>query len=566
MSKHVWLVKLALTIAGGKQMKELKKASKNVDKSQHDALMNIIKWAKDTEYGKEHNFDKINTIEDYQKYVPINDYKDLKPYILRHTKGEENVLFPGKPIMYATTSGTTKDPKWIPITEKYDKECYSGLSKLWFYRILKENSHAFDGYDLSIVGKAVEGYTEDGTPYGSFSGQNYRDIPALLKSSHIVPYPVFKISDYDSRYYTFLRFTIAVNVTIIITGNPSTLIAIHKKAQDWWDRIADDIENGTLSSDLNIDPEVRKEIEEQGKDGLKPNPKRAKELRQLKKKYGEVFPKHYWPNLGSIVTWKCGNSGLYLQHTKNYFPENVKIRDFGYIATEARATMTLDYKCDASVLVCHLLLFEFIKKEDIHEENPKIYKASELQEGQQYYIIVTTPGGLYRYNMNDIIRIDGFYNEFPMVTFIQKGSGVTSLTGEKLHEEQVIISVNEVQEELDMKTNFYIAFADFESSSYHLYVEFEKDYNMSLLEDFCEKVDLKLKEYNEEYKSKRDSDRLKPLVLHTLQRDAFDKFKSECMSRGYRDGQFKLVHLMIDDNRKKMFDELIVEKGITSDL
>jgi hypothetical protein len=564
MSFNVWLIKMALRIAGGKQMRQLKKASKNVAKAEYDSLMNIINWAKDTEYGKKHNFDKIKTIQDFQKYVPINEYKDLKPYILRHTKGEENVLFPGKPIMYATTSGTTKDPKWIPITEKYDKECYSGLSKLWFYTIQKENPHAFDGYDLSIVGKAVEGYTEDGTPYGSFSGQNYRDIPPLLKSRHVCPYPVFKIANYDSRYYTFLRFTIPVNVTIIITGNPSTLIAVHRKAQQWWDKIVEDVEKGTLNADLDIDPEVRREIEEEGKELLKPNPKKAEELRELKRKYGEVYPKYYWPNLGSIVTWKCGNSGLYLQHTKDYFPDNVKIRDFGYIATEARAGMILDYRNNASVLVSHLLFFEFIKKEDINEENPKVYTSSELEEGQQYYIIVTTPGGLYRYYMNDIVRIDGFYNEFPMVTFIQKGAGVTSLTGEKLYEEQLILAMNDVEQSMGMKTNFYIAFADFDSSTYHLYVEFKKDYNKSLLEEFCVNVDKKLKEFNEEYEIKRKSDRLKPLVLHTLKDDAFDKFKTECMERGYRDGQFKLVHLMIDDNRKAMFDKLVVDKGLTS--
>jgi len=88
----------------------------------------------------------------YQKYVPINDYEDLRPYIERHKDGEPNILFPGKPKFYATTSGTTKEPKWIPVTERYYRQVYRIMNQVWFYcwlrvkpRVRQEPFHCRQG-------------------------------------------------------------------------------------------------------------------------------------------------------------------------------------------------------------------------------------------------------------------------------------------------------------------------------------------------------------------------------------------------------------------------------------
>ncbi len=558
-TKNLWLIKLALNIAGKKMWKVLDKKSKNCKKAQNEVLMDIIDWAKDTEYGKKHGFAEIKSASDFQKKVPINDYNDLEPYIKKHTKGEENILFPGKPFIYATTSGTTKEPKWIPITEKYHKECYNGLSKLWFYSLLKENPHIFDGPDLSIVGKALEGYAEDGTPYGSFSGHVYENIPKFLKAIHVTPQEVFRISDYFSRYYCILRFTIAAKIKIIVTGNPSTLLELHNVATDRIDDLIEDIEKGTLHSGLKIEPDIKNKIVTL----LKPNPVRAAELKELKQKHGTLLPKHYWPTLEVINTWKCGNSGLYLKHTEGLYPDNTKIREFSYLATEARAGIILKSDQMASILAAHLLFFEFIKKEDIEKENPRIYLASELEDGKYYYIIVTTPSGLYRYNMNDLMKVEGFYNEFPMLRFIQKGAGITSLTGEKLHEEQFISAISETEKETNIKTLFYIGFADIDISGYRFFIEFEDDLDKEKIRGFCKSVDEKLLKINIEYEAKRKSNRIKPPVIHVLKKHAFDNFKAVCMGKGYRDGQFKLTHLMIDKKRMDIFSTLVQGEGIT---
>jgi hypothetical protein len=122
--KNSRLINVLITIAGKKGLREMTKASKNGKKAQSEVLRRTLSTAKDTVYGKEHHFEEILAAQSpeelfrlYQKNVKINDYEDFRPYVERHKNGESDILLPGKPKMYATTSGTTKEPKWIPVTE-----------------------------------------------------------------------------------------------------------------------------------------------------------------------------------------------------------------------------------------------------------------------------------------------------------------------------------------------------------------------------------------------------------------------------------------------------------------
>jgi len=135
-----WITRLALTIVGNIEMGKLNRASKNGKKTLARTLRNILDDSQNTVYGKEHHFEEIlraKTPDElftlYQKHIKISDYEDFRPYVDRHKNGEANILFPGKPILYATTSGTTKEPKWVPITERYYQTVYRKLSQFWYY-------------------------------------------------------------------------------------------------------------------------------------------------------------------------------------------------------------------------------------------------------------------------------------------------------------------------------------------------------------------------------------------------------------------------------------------------
>lgn len=549
----LWKIKLALYFSGRKWLKALDLASKDIKKAQYDVLFDILDWAKNTEYGKKYNFASIRTIDDFRKNLPLNDYEDMQPYIMRHTRGEENVLFPGKPMLYATTSGRNKEPKWIPITKKYYDECYNGLSRLWLYSLLKEHPHVFDGPSVTIARKSHDGYTEDGTSYGSFSGQTRANIPKFLRHLHAIPAEVYNIPNYYSRYYVIMRISLEKSIRMIVSGNPGALLEMHNTVRNHYSELLEDIETGTLNKKIDIPSHIRKTVEK----NLRPNPKRARELRQLKSKFKVVQPKHYWPKLQVIVTWMAGNSGLYLRRAKMLYPQEAAFREFGYFTTEARAGIVLKSNTFPCILAAHLIFFEFIKEADMGKVDCPTFLAHELEIGERYFVLVTTSSGLYRYKLNDILRIEGYYNQFPMVRFIQTKFGITNLCGERLHERHFLEAMEEVQDEMRVQAPFYLAFADPDTSAYHLYIEFKQELSLNQRGLLAKLVDHKLGQMNLEYLAKRESGELNPLIVKSLEKNAFSCFKTACVEQGYHDGHFKLNHLMLDPKRQLMFEELV---------
>lgn len=559
--KNAGLITFALSWVGRKNKKFLTKASKDCVCAEESTLRGILEYAKDSEWGKAHNFSKIlsaRTSEElyalWQKNVPVQDYEDLRPFIERHKNGEENILFPGKPMMYATTSGTTKEPKWIPITSMYYDNIFSKMSKVWLYNFIEHRPKAFYGKIVAIVGKAVEGYAPDGTICGSVSGRTWVDCPDFIKGGYSAPAEVFAIKDYTARYYTLMRTGIEQNVTLFIAANPSTIIELQKNVDEFYDDYVADIENGTLNSKMNIEPELREVLEKL----YKPNPKRADELRRLKAKYGRVLPKHYWPNLQVLTTWKCGNTRVYMERFNYFFPEGMLYQEFSYFSSECRAGLVINGDDDNTVLFAHMHFFEFTDADDMENPNPHFYRLHELEKGKRYLVYVTTYAGLYRYNMNDMVECTGYYGTIPMIQFIQKVNGIVSMTGEKLHEKQFIDAVQEASRQTGISAQFFVGFADLQDSVYHMYFEFEKrDVTQAQCNEFTTKVDEYLKKENMEYAAKRDSFRVKAPVGHMLVRNAFEKYKEETLKGGGRDGaQFKMLLLMQDDAKHEIFKKL----------
>ncbi|NLM00390.1 MAG: GH3 auxin-responsive promoter family protein [Treponema sp.] len=555
------LIKFLLGVAGKIQKSKLDKATKNCKKSQEKTLRGILSYAKDSEWGQAHNFAEIleaKTFEDLvtllQKNIPVQDYEDLRSFVERHKKGEENVLFPGKPMMYATTSGTTKEPKWIPITNEYYKNVYSKMTKLWLYSFQMHRPKVYENKCTSIVGKAIEGSAPDGTVYGSVSGVTRRDCPEFIKGLYAETADVYAISDYKARYYTIMRFGIEQDVHLLVTANPSTIVEMQNNANEFFDSYVTDIENGTLNKDLKIEPELRAKIEPL----FSPNPVRAAELRALKEKHGDkILPKHYWPNMQVLTTWKCGNTQVYLNKFKDSFPKGMLHQEFGYFASECRAGLVMN-GADDTVLFPHMHYFEFISADELDNPNPKIYQLHELEVGKRYSMLVTTYAGLYRYNMNDLVEVTGFYKSTPTIQFIQKINGIITMTGEKLHESQFIGAVKKAEKQSNMSTKFFVGFANLKKSAYQFYYEFmDQNITQNQAEEFTKLVDKNLKEINCEYEAKRDSFRLKDPETFLLQKESFETFKARCIDMGYRDGQFKLNLLMQDEKRQAMFNELV---------
>ncbi|MBQ2291985.1 MAG: GH3 auxin-responsive promoter family protein [Paludibacteraceae bacterium] len=559
---YPWLINTALWLVGGSQRLKLNFWSRHPKHAAERTLRDILTISRNTVYGKEHHFDRILSATNaddlfrlYRQYVPVNDsFETLRPYVERHKNGEENILFPGKPDMYATTSGTTAEPKWVPMTHKYLKDVYGKMTHVWIWNFICHRNRIFGGHLFTTVGKELEGYAPDGTIFGSVSGVLVRDVPSIIKKHYTAPACVMSIDDYAARNYTLMRLALQYrDVTLWATANPSTILELLRAMNENTEEMIEDIEKGTLSWNFDISDYIREQLVPY----MSPQPERAQELRELFKEHGKLEPKHFWPWLQLLSTWKCGNTKIYMEKYLDQFNwDKTMYQELGYIATECRFGFSLD-DTNESVLFPHFHYYEFVEESELDSPHKHFKQIHELEQGKRYCAYVTTYSGLFRYNMNDLVEVGGTFYKTPTVHMISKVNGIVSMTGEKLYEPQFIDAVHKAEEELEIKTKFFVGFADIHDSKYHFYFEFENEkIDQKTADEFAKVVDRKLQEINNEYESKRASFRLHEPQAHILLNNAYARFKAACLRDGFRDGQFKFNLLMQDDSRRRKFDQI----------
>ena len=555
------LINLGLAIMSLPGKMSLARASRNPEKASARTLRKILNLAKNTAYGKEHHFGAIvkarkpeQLFRLYEKSVRASEYESFRPYVERHKHGEANVLIPGKPLMYATTSGTTSKPKWIPISQKYMKDVYDVMSHIWLDNFARVRPKFLSGGLVVSVAKVVEGYAEDGTIFGSVSGVTAKKIPSIIRKRFVTPPEVYDISDYTARYYVMMRLAIAHSVSYIVAPNPSTLLELIHNAEEYFDDYIEDIEKGSISKKFDVSPEIRSVLA-----GFTvPDPERADFLRRVKEKCGgKPQLKDWWPDMQLLSSWKCGNTAIAAEKVQQQLPAGCCYQELGYFASECRFGLVLDEGID-STLFPNYHYYEFIEESDLENPEPRFLRLHELEQGKRYCIYVTTFSGLYRYNMNDLVEVGGWNGKTPKIHTVQKVNGIVSITGEKLYEKQFIEAVHEAERQSGLKANFFIGFADPEEACYDFYYEFEKrKIRRSKAEAFTKIVDSQLMEMNIEYQSKRASHRLKEPKTFVLKRNSYDHFKRRSLLEGARDGQFKLVMLLQDKRRQRWINSLI---------
>ena len=521
------------------------RATRKPEETQRQKLISIVKMNQNTEYGKRYGFASIETVSQYQRQVPVVKYVDIREDVEKVVAGNSNVLTKEMPVMFAQTSGTTGKPKYIPITPTCRGKQHSDVSKTWVYHAMSAHPQIGNARIVSLVSPAVEGYTESGIPFGSTSGSIYRDMPAIIRKAHAVPYDVFEIGDYQAKYYAIMRLGLAQSVSLICTANPSSILKMCEKADEFSEDIIRDIRDGTISKDFEIAPDIRSNLEKT----LKANPDRSRFLEKIKdKRNGILKPADYWPELFLIGCWKGGTVGHYLEKFPQWFdPDAVRpipVRDWGYLASEVRGSIPVSDQGSAGILTIATNFFEFVRSESVIEEpdNPSSWDfltTERLEDGKEYYIFVTTTGGLYRYDMNDIVRVDGLYNNTPQIVFVRKGKGMTNLTGEKLSVDQIIDAIGHAAEQTNANVSHFKAEADTVNCRYVLEVEFVEHITEERGRAFLISVDEYLKCINIEYKSKRDSMRLADPVLHIMCQGWFEQGLRKLSESGRRIFQVK---------------------------
>ena len=523
-------------------------ATKNPMEAQKKVLFEYLRRNRRTKYGTLHGFAGIKSINEYRTRVPLCNSEKLTPYIDSMKNGEHNVLTADRTVYFGITSGTTGRPKFIPVT-KYSRNKKADVMKLWTFYTVRDHPGVISGKILAIIDPEIKGFTEGGLPYGPENGHAYNNLPAIVKRLYALPYEIFSIRDYDARYYCILRLSLEHNITTLATLNPNTIILLCEKIREWQERLISDIEKGTLNQTLNIPADTRKILER----AIRPNPKRAAELRSFLEKRKELLPGDFWPGMKLIECWKGGTVSLYLKDLPRYFP-HIPVRGFGCLSTEARSSIPISDIGAGGILAINTNFYEFIPREDIFQKNKRVLLCDQLEKGKEYLLIVTTPGGLYRYDMDDVIRVDGFFNRTPVIEFVQKGLNAISVTGEKVYESHINNAVSAAVDEHNISVRFFTSTIEMRTPPRYVFlVEFITDLPLEKKKLFLRSIEKELCRQNAEYEDIRNQQLLGPPVLRVMKEGEGKKYRLKRISEGAHDGQFKVPKLTGDPDFHKNF-------------
>ena len=524
-------LRAALSLRYGGRYQSLLNATGHPRNVQDALLRRILVSNANTHFGARHDFRRIRGFREYRKAVPVKTYEDLRRHIDVQDRTGEPYLTADRPVYYHRTSGTLGAAKDIPVTR-------AGLRRVkenqqLFACSVARGTRAFEGKVLGITGQAVEGLMPSGLPYGSASGLLYKRMSKPVRRKYVLPANVADIPDCDLRYFATTAFALAEpNVTGLGTANPSTLVRILDLMRSKAEALIGAVHEGRLPDGAELS----------GESGLTRNPGRARELERLLAGRGVLDYACIWPNLKGIMTWTGGSCSVPLRRLADSIPAGTSIIELGYIASELQGTVNINAAENVCVPTLLDNFFEFVERDAREAGGEDFLLLDELEEGAEYYVFVTTQDGLYRYDMNDIVRVTRMINATPCLEFVQKGKGVTSITGEKLYEKQVLDAVMAATDRHGISPAFFVMLADQEAAMYTLYLE-ASEHEPHQASDLATAVDRALRDANIEYDGKRGSKRLAPVEIRRLRTGSGSEYRADRVAAGQRDAQFKYLHL-----------------------
>ena len=512
------------------------------DRAQTAALRTLLQRNARTAFGREHGFDAIRTPAEYRRAVPLRDYEGFRSYVRRIVAGEPAVLTAEPVTAFATTSGSTGEPKLVPVTASWLAHM-SGVVRLWMLRALRDHPSLLDRAILTIVSPAVEGRTATGLPVGALSGLLQRGLPSSVQRAQAVPYAAHLIADCEARAFVLLRLALAHPVSVIGTPNPTTLIRLAEVARQHAEGLLRAIHDGTLGIPwpaIHEEPDwTAPAVQRALAARLAPDPDRARMLAAAARQGGALRLRDAWPELALIGCWLGGHAG----HHARRLPADygaVPLRDLGLVASEGRLTLPLADGTAAGVLALDAGFYEFIPEEAMDGNAPPILLAHELEVGRRYDIVLSGANGLYRYDLNDIVEVRGFHRRTPLVAFVRKGRDMTSITGEKLHLNHVRAAVRAAEDATRVEAWQFRLIPDIEACRYDLLVEPRgAGLDAQGAEAFARAFDDALGRINVEYAAKRRSRRLGSPRLCVMRAGWAERQCQAEFARGRREVQHK---------------------------
>ena len=452
-----------------------------------------------SEFAVAHRIDSIRSPAEFASRIPVQTYESLSPYVEKAKQGQpEAILGRGQRLlMFALTSGTTCEPKFIPVTSAFLDEYRRGWN-CWGLRALIDHPGCFLRHIVQVSSPMNDFLTPTGVPCGAITGLMAATQKRLVRRYYTAPLELAAIKDSTSKYYAIMRLAVPRDVAFLISANPATLLQLARTANEHREALIRDVHDGALASMFEIPAEVRAQLVRR----LKPDPPAARRLERLAKEHGALRPQDYW-SLGFIAHWTGGTMGLYRQRFAEWFGE-IPVRDPGLLASEGRISVPIDDNTPAGLLDVTSHYFEFIPAAEYGTGNCRALTIDQLCVGEEYFVLLTTSSGFFRYDIGDRVRVTGFLGQAPIIEFLSKGAHTSSLAGEKLTEHQVIAAMRLLK---DAAENFVLAPVFADPPYYRLYVETARTPS-HLARDLDDRLALE----NIEYASKRRSNRLGTVV------------------------------------------------------
>lgn len=543
-----------------RQLSGFLEQTKNCQQAQADVLASLLELNGDSRFGQDHGLLEIKTPADLAQRMPVNNYEFYRSYIDQMKAGDETALLgrQNRLMMFSLSSGTTADSKFIPITNRFFSD-YRRSWQLWGISAYDDHP-ALKRMNIVQLSSDYDRFkTDGGTPCGNISGLAAVMQRPAVKLLYTLPVALAKIDTPEAKYYTALRIALADNnVGMITTANPSTLVHMAQMGDACKADLIRDIADGTLNSRYKLADDVRGMLAR--KIG-KRNRRRAQQLERVVNSTGTLYPKDYWPTLQLVAVWTGGSCAAYLPTLRDLFGET-PVRDHGLSASEGRMTIPLGDESPDGVLDVASHYFEFIPEAEYGSDNPTVLGAHELQADHNYFILLTTPSGFFRYDICDVVRCTGFYDTTPILRFLHKGAHISSVTGEKLSESQVVEAVRSTLDEFQHRVDYFTLVPTWgEPPRYELMLESSELPGRESKARFEQRVDARLCELNFEYEEKRGSGRLASVRIATLKNGSWRLFAAQRQARlGGSIEQYKhpclLPTLEHAANMKKQFELL----------
>ncbi|WP_428305498.1 GH3 auxin-responsive promoter family protein [Lacipirellula sp.] len=450
-----------------REAQAFRRSTGSVQQTQARLLRRIVQDNRQTWFGEQHRFSTISSVKEFQDAVPISSFDDYRDSVERIARGDSRVLTAERVDLLEPTGGTSHGEKLIPYTASL-RQAFQRAIKVWIWDLYSARPALRRGtayWSISPLG-SLPRRTSGGIPIGFDEDAAYLSSfeKMLVERTLAVPSSVALAPDVASCRFATLFFLLRdTRLSLLSVWSPTYLTELLKFLWSNRDELCRDVERGRISSPASS---------QQGSlwdRAFEPRPQRADELRELFGDGRNIADsiRTIWPELGLVSCWADGPSSTYVNNLRTYL-DGVELQPKGLLATEAFVSVPIVSQAAPSLAI-RSHFFEFRPSSPSpHSSSEVVVLAHELEEGCHYEVLITTQGGLYRYQLHDQIEVVGFSRETPMVRFVGKTDATSDLVGEKLNAAHVETVLQSTFRELGISPQFAQLNADKVHSRYTL--------------------------------------------------------------------------------------------------